>query len=119
MKNLLRITALTLLALSVSVLPLRGFANMNTMDCCQHLSKTRNQGVSAPSETEQYSKTDCPHQDSCKSGDCLNTSSCSTSGPGITSSNLLSFKSVNLIPHSLADHFYTSQSTSPLLKPPL
>ncbi len=119
MRNLLRIFALTLLALTVSVLPLRGFASMDTMACCQHLSKTRNQSpVVALSEADQASDTSCPHQDSCKTSDCLTASSCSTSGPGITPSSPLSLKSNSLNPYSTVDHFYTSQYTPPLLKPP-
>jgi len=129
MKNLLRIAALTLLALSVSVMPLRGIARMDNMDCCLHTGSAQNHSSTKLYEADQYeesrnnkfqnNKTDCPHQDNCQSDNCLTSSSCSTSGPGITTTSLLSFKSVMLNLYGHVDHLYSSQSTPPLLKPPL
>ncbi len=116
MKDIFRILALTLLALSVSVIPLRGFANMDTMDCCEHMDGTQAQTDEALSAADQNNDSGCPHQDDCQSGNCLTASPSST--PGLTASNLLSFKPVTANLYGRVDYFYSSQSTPPLLKPP-
>jgi len=118
MTHLFRIVALTLLALSVSMLPLRGLARANAMDCCLHMGGAQNQNFATDSAVDPYSEPGCPHQDSCQSSNCMTASSCSTFAPGLTASSHLSFKPVTLISYDLVDSLYSSQSTTPLLKPP-
>lgn len=121
MKDMFRILAITLLALGVSVMPLRGLANMAAMDCCPDMGGAKMhhiQTAETMSDTDQTNNSGCPDQQECQSGLCLTASSCSTSVLGLTTNNTFSFKPATLNPYDLLENLYTSHSTPPLLKPP-
>jgi len=119
MKDVFRIFALTLLTLSVAVMPLRGLANMTAMDCCPDMGSAKMQYIQTAetmSDTEHTSNSGCPDQEDCQSGNCATASS--SSGLALTTDNTISFNPVTLHHHDLLENRYSSQSTPPLLKPP-